>query len=260
MKKIHNKASVWKNSFIFHQGGRLYGTTSSLIDKLHTKKRRASHAATEIYCETGKLNTDRRRAQEPCESRGGRPGFPVPNGPYGICGRKVTWKKRAQELCESRCIRPGLPVPNSPYGLCGRKLTLNSRAQELCESRGGRPGLPVPNSPYGLCGRNATLKYFRSCEKVEVAVLREIGTLHFIVHSDFPIFTWTLGSLRFSNFQLELWVAWIFQVFGSQLFSDFYVEIWVSWMFAVFMRIFESLLWNIRCCLWDRYLSFFPRL
>ena len=44
---------------------------------------------------------------------------------------------RAQELCESRGGRPGLSVPNSPYRLC-RRL----RAQELCESRGGRPGLP----------------------------------------------------------------------------------------------------------------------
>ena len=33
--------------------------------------------------------------------------------------------KRVQELCESRGGRPGLPVPNSPYGLCGRKATLN---------------------------------------------------------------------------------------------------------------------------------------
>ena len=32
---------------------------------------------------------------------------------------------RAQELCESRGGRPGLPVPNSPYGPCGRKATLN---------------------------------------------------------------------------------------------------------------------------------------
>ena len=31
-----------------------------------------------------------------------------------------------QELCESRGGRPGLPVPNSPYGLYGRKATLNS--------------------------------------------------------------------------------------------------------------------------------------
>ena len=66
---------------------------------------------------------------------------------------------RAQESCDSRGGRPGLPVPNSPYGLCGRKTTLNEltrlRAQELCESRGGRPGFPVHNSPYGLCGRKA---------------------------------------------------------------------------------------------------------
>ena len=32
---------------------------------------------------------------------------------------------RTQELCESRGGRPGLPAPNSPYGLCGRKATLN---------------------------------------------------------------------------------------------------------------------------------------
>ena len=35
-------------------------------------------------------------------------------------------RDRAQELCESRGGHPGLPVPNSPYGLCGRKATLNS--------------------------------------------------------------------------------------------------------------------------------------
>ena len=33
---------------------------------------------------------------------------------------------RAEELYESRGGRPGRPVPNSPYGLCGRKATLNS--------------------------------------------------------------------------------------------------------------------------------------
>ena len=68
---------------------------------------------------------------------------------------------RAQELCESRGGRPGAPsLPAN--GLCGLKATLNERGRlrssglELCESRGGRPpGLPVP--PYGLCGRKATL-------------------------------------------------------------------------------------------------------
>ena len=33
------------------------------------------------------------RAQELCGSRGGRPGLPVPNGPYGLCGRKATFKE-----------------------------------------------------------------------------------------------------------------------------------------------------------------------
>ena len=32
---------------------------------------------------------------------------------------------RAHELCESRGGRPGLPVPDSPYGLCEHKATLN---------------------------------------------------------------------------------------------------------------------------------------
>ena len=30
----------------------------------------------------------------------------------------------ASELCESRGVCPGFPVPNSPYGLCGRKAIL----------------------------------------------------------------------------------------------------------------------------------------
>ena len=48
---------------------------------------------------------------------------------------------RAQGLCESRGGRPEIPVPNSPYGLCGRKATLNYlRAREACKSGGDRPG------------------------------------------------------------------------------------------------------------------------
>ena len=39
---------------------------------------------------------------------------------------------RAQELCEGRDGRPGFPAPNKPYGLCGRKATLNGcRARAL---------------------------------------------------------------------------------------------------------------------------------
>ena len=34
---------------------------------------------------------------------------------------------RVQELCESRGGRPGLPVPDSPYSLCGRKATLKKK-------------------------------------------------------------------------------------------------------------------------------------
>ena len=31
---------------------------------------------------------------------------------------------RAQELCESRGGRPGLPAPSSPHGHCGRQATV----------------------------------------------------------------------------------------------------------------------------------------
>ena len=66
---------------------------------------------------------------------------------------------RAQGLCESRGGRPGLPVLNKPYGFCGPKapLRLSIRAQELCESQGGRPGFPSLICLYGLCGRKETL-------------------------------------------------------------------------------------------------------
>ena len=38
---------------------------------------------------------------------------------------------RAQELCESRGGRAGLPVPNKPYGLCGRHATPNLNVRQL---------------------------------------------------------------------------------------------------------------------------------
>ena len=42
----------------------------------------------------------RYRAQELCESQGGRPGLPVPNKPNGFCGCKVTLKfsKKAEKV------------------------------------------------------------------------------------------------------------------------------------------------------------------
>ena len=97
------------------------------------------------------------RAQELCESRGGRPGLPVPNSPHGFCGRKETMEKdellfRAQELCESRGGRPGLHIPNSPYGLRGHKEILEKDELLL------KVEVDVPNSPYGIGGRKAPRK------------------------------------------------------------------------------------------------------
>ena len=44
---------------------------------------------------SGNINFNSRliRAQELCESRGGRPGLPVPNSRYGLCGRRATFEE-----------------------------------------------------------------------------------------------------------------------------------------------------------------------
>ena len=70
------------------------------------------------------------RAQELCESRGGRPGFLVPNSPYGLCGRKATLNLNLRyqaELWIWSCVNVEVAVLGSQspivliinYGLCG---------------------------------------------------------------------------------------------------------------------------------------------
>ena len=77
---------------------------------------------------------------------------------------------RAVELCESPGGRPGFPVPDSPYGLYACKATFQEEewagfiALELCEGRGGRPGFPVPDNPYGLyVGRSSQIFKSKQC-------------------------------------------------------------------------------------------------
>ena len=48
---------------------------------------------------------------------------PPPSPPIYILVSYLPAALRVQEQCESRGGRPGLPVPNSPLGLCGRKAT-----------------------------------------------------------------------------------------------------------------------------------------
>ena len=47
------------------------------------------------------------------------------SGGGGTGGGGLTTRLRAQELCESRGGRPGFPVPNKLQGFCGRKATLH---------------------------------------------------------------------------------------------------------------------------------------
>ena len=61
-------------------------------------------------------------------------GSPARSSPCGLFGHKATLNMgivRAQELCESRGGHPGFQVPNSPYGLCGCKATLNLNCATL---------------------------------------------------------------------------------------------------------------------------------
>ena len=48
------------------------------------------------------------RGQELCESRGGRPGLPVPRSPYGLCGRKAAFEED-ENNAETGCTRTQIP-------------------------------------------------------------------------------------------------------------------------------------------------------
>ena len=71
---------------------------------------------------SGLLNRSKRRdgrtlmirGQELCESRGGRPGLRIPNGPYGLCARKVTLKLKHQVSELRSCVKVEVAVLGSP--------------------------------------------------------------------------------------------------------------------------------------------------
>ena len=89
--------------------------------------------------------------------------------------------------------RPGLPVPNSLYGLCGRKATLNSGCPEFrscVKVEVAVLGSPVPNSPYGLCGRTEMyimrlrrVRVNQTCACDFVNVLVSVESIHCILFS-----------------------------------------------------------------------------
>ena len=53
------------------------------------------------------------RGQELCETRGGRPGFPVPNGLYRHCKHKATLNSKTQSEFRS-CVEVEVAVLGSP--------------------------------------------------------------------------------------------------------------------------------------------------
>ena len=61
------------------------------------------------------------------------PCVPVTTSIYSLLNKYIyneTVNIRAQEVCESRGGRPGLPVSSSLYGLCGPKATVDEEEEE----------------------------------------------------------------------------------------------------------------------------------
>ena len=54
------------------------------------------------------------RAQELCESRGGRPGLPLANKSDGFCGRKATLKRNTSQSLIRSCVKVEVAVLGSP--------------------------------------------------------------------------------------------------------------------------------------------------
>ena len=69
----------------------------------------------------------------------------------------------AQKLCESRGGHPGLPVPNGPHGFCGLKATLNQSSVLVREAFWPR-GWKVAGKQKDLGSIPLWLSFlFRSC-------------------------------------------------------------------------------------------------
>ena len=71
-----------------------------------------------------------------CESRGGRPGLPVPNSPYDLCGRKATFEEENDELCSSWSLLRPLFFKFSSFCLMSSDAKKHTRdSQSLLQPR-----------------------------------------------------------------------------------------------------------------------------
>ena len=89
--------------------------------QVRTKKRKKNHTKFGFY------TLHRFRVQELCESRGGRPGLPGPNKPYGFCGRKATLNR----------ITPFRPS----QGLLILQIVREVSGQTFSAQDGNKPGI-----------------------------------------------------------------------------------------------------------------------
>ena len=98
-----------------------------------------------------------------CGRRGGRPALPVPNNPYGLCGRKAQIEHNTAEL--RSCVKVEVDVLGSPslivltvsVGNIWRRI-IPAELRRYVKVEVAVRGLLVPDSLYCLCGRKATLE------------------------------------------------------------------------------------------------------
>ena len=127
--------------------------------RLH-KGQSVQHRMKDRVCTAGRAT----RAQELCESRGGLPGLPVPNSPYGLCGRRAA-VKRIQISKVRSCVKEDMEVLASPSLIVLNMVSVDVKQHWTW----------------------TTLTELRSCVKVEVAIL---GSPSLIVRR-VSVLTWT---------------------------------------------------------------------
>ena len=149
------------------------------------------------------LNLDD-RTQELCESRGGRPELPVPNKPYGLCGRQAICiltcilKYRAQELCESPPVKQAIIMS----GFDGHPCTIISTRQTIIImsvfSDTHEPPCP-PVKKAIIMSAFLSDTHAPSCSHVKQAIITSVflsGNLHVHTSVKLCLYSWHSWSVR----------------------------------------------------------------
>ena len=109
-----------------------------------------------------------------CESRGGRPGLPVPNSPYGLCGRKATQIELERLSSELRaCVKvevavlgfPSLVIISLVVSVAVKQHRTRTRTRRHLQAKAERTLTTDSTSMSRKLNTVATLPY--RCDKAE---------------------------------------------------------------------------------------------